>query len=171
MLRLESSDLGRVVLSTVIVVILVSLIAFAAPDSAPQRTVLRPATPLLVATGLGQGWGMFAPDPRHELLRMTADVHNADGSTYHFKLPFEGPFAAASDYRWRKWLEWAFLDEKPIIEGTAIYAAHRSAAAGHKPVSVTVTRSLARLRPPGQDGPLKWHTSRAEVHFKREIGP
>jgi hypothetical protein len=171
MARLESSDLGRVVLSAFIVVVLISLIAFAAPDSAPQRTVLRSATPLLAATGLGQGWGMFAPDPRHELLRMEADVHNADGSVYHFELPFEGPFAAASDYRWRKWLEWAFLDEAPIIQSTALYAAHRSAAAGHKPVSVTVVRSLARLHPPGEDGPLEWHTSRAVVRFTREIGP
>lgn len=171
MARLESSDLGRVVLSALIVVILVSLIAFAAPDSAPQRTVLRSATPLLAATGLGQGWGMFAPDPRHELLRLTADVHNADGSVYHFTLPFEGPFLAGSDYRWRKWLEWGFLDEAPIVEGTAIYAAHRSAAAGHKPVSVTVVRSLARLRPAGDDRPLAWHTERTQVRFKREIGP
>jgi hypothetical protein len=113
---------------------------------------------------------MFAPDPRHELLRMEAEVHNADGSTYRWKLPFQGPFAAARDYRWRKWLEWGFMNDATIIQGTAIYAAHRSAAAGHRPVRVTVIRRIARLRPPGDQGPLDWKTSRAEVRFKREIG-
>ena len=45
--RLENTDLGRVALSAFIVVVLISLIAFAAPDSAPQRTVLRPASPFI----------------------------------------------------------------------------------------------------------------------------
>jgi len=62
--RLESSDTGRVVLSALILVLLISLVAYAIPDSAPKRALLRPGLPLLSATGLGQGWGMFAPEPR-----------------------------------------------------------------------------------------------------------
>ena len=165
--RLESSDLGRACISAFLVVVLISLVAYAAPDSAPQRTLLRPATPLLVATGLGQGWGVFAPNPRRELIDVVAEVHNAGGRVDRWRFPLAGPFAANRDYRWRKLMEWNFMDPA-IIKLTALYAERQSHDAGRRPQRVVVLRRIARLGPPGDDRPPVWKTQRAELALSPE---
>jgi hypothetical protein len=159
--RLESSDTGRVVLSAVIVVLLVSLVAYATPDSAPKRAVLRAGMPLLSATGLGQGWGMFAPEPRREQIQMTVQVREADGRLVNWDMPSRGDlFGASSDYRWRKWLEWGFMPDVDVPAATAAYAVAQQQAAGLHPVRVTVIRRLAPLGPPGSDAPVRWRVAR-----------
>jgi hypothetical protein len=162
MQRLESSDLGRVVLSAVIVVLLICLVAYAIPDSAPKRALLRPALPLLAATGLGQGWGMFAPEPRREEIDVAVQVREADGRVVTWRMPSRSAlFGADSDYRWRKWLEWHFLPGVDAAPATAAYVVDQQRAAGLHPVRVTVIRRLARLAPPGRHAPLRWQVARS----------
>lgn len=164
--RLESSDLGRVVISAFILVLLICLIAFTGPDSAPKRTLLRPATPLLLATGLGQGWGVFAPDPRPYQLKLEVEVHNSDGSMDRWRLPFAGPLHANRDYRWRKWMEMNFQNQEGFTQATAVYAARQSAKAGRSPKRVVLIHRYAQLRDIGDDRPLDWKTVKTEFGFE-----
>jgi hypothetical protein len=161
--RLESSDLGRVVLSALIVVVLISVVAYAAPDSAPKRALLRPGLPLLAATGLGQGWGMFAPEPRQQDLEVTVRVREADGRLTTWTMPERGPLiGASSDYRWRKWLEFHFLGQEDIVQATVDYVVRQQRRAGLDPVRVTVLRRIANLPPVGSHAPLRWRTLRSQ---------
>jgi hypothetical protein len=161
--RVESSDIGRAVLSAFIVVLLISLVAYATPDSAPKRAVLRPGLPLLAATGLGQGWGMFAPEPRLQQIDMELRIRDADRRVTRWRIPTAGPLIGASyDYRWRKWLEWHFMPADQILQSTVDYVVRKQREAGRNPVSVTVLRRLAPLSPPGKDAPLRWRTFRNE---------
>jgi hypothetical protein len=161
MQRVESSDLGRVVLSAVIVVLLICLVAYAIPDSAPKRALLRPALPLLSATGLGQGWGMFAPEPRREEIDVAVQVREADGRLVTWRMPSRSSlFGADSDYRWRKWLEWHFMPGTDVVGATAAYVVAQQRAAGLHPVGVTVIRRLAHLPPPGSHAALHWEVAR-----------
>jgi hypothetical protein len=166
--RMESTDIGRTVLSAFIVVLLVSLVAYATPDSAPKRAILRPGLPLLAATGLGQGWGMFAPEPRLQKIDMELRIRDADGRVTRWKIPTKGPvIGASSDYRWRKWLEWHFMPQDSILEATVDYVVRRQRERGRHPVSVTALRRLAPLPPPGSDAPLRWQTFRNDFKVTR----
>jgi hypothetical protein len=165
--RLESSDLGRTVLGAFIIVLLISLVAYATPDSAPKRALLRPGLPLLSATGLGQGWGMFAPEPRQQQIDLRLSVRDADGRLSTWRIPARGALlGASSDYRWRKWLEWQFMPGADAVSPTVDYVVRRQRAAGRHPVRVTVVRRLAQLPPPGDDAPPRWRTIRSTFRVR-----
>ena len=153
---MESSDVGRAVISAFLIVTLLAIVAINIPDSKLRREVLRPGQTYLNATGLDQIWSVFAPDPRRTSVDMEARIRYADGTRGVWHLP-EGNDVTGEywDYRWRKWLENVILDARrhQLWRPAARFIAGRERASGRQPVRITLVRRWRDLRPPGVKGP------------------
>jgi hypothetical protein len=149
--RLETSAAGRAAISVFIAATVASVVAWNLPESELKRDALEVARPYVLATGLNQNWGVFAPDPRRQSLEVVADVRYADGARETLTLPRGGRVLGGYwDYRWRKWMEGARTDEHDDLwEPTAAWFARRAAADGRRPVSVTLVRRWRDNLPPG----------------------
>lgn len=158
---MEASDLGRVVISAVIVVALLVIVTANLPASWLQSKLTSVATPAINATGLVQVWGVFAPDPRREAVDIEARIRMADGSVRVWHDP--GASALLGDYwvyRWRKYMEWAIADSYRNIlwRPTAIWLTRRALQEGNHPVEVTLIRRWSVLYPPGSNPSRSpWH--------------
>ncbi|MGH3937051.1 MAG: hypothetical protein ACRDTG_00215 [Pseudonocardiaceae bacterium] len=94
-------------------------------------------------TGLEQGWGVFAPDPRVHTFEVYATVEFDDGSTARWQPPAGDPFLSAYRiYRWRKWVEYARSDdgEATLWLPTAVFIARQADGGGRRPVHVSLVR-------------------------------
>jgi hypothetical protein len=149
--RLESSRAGRAAISVFILVTLVSVVVWNLPPSAIKENALAVTGPYIRATGLNQNWGVFSPNPRRDSLFMFARVRYADGSEETLTTPRGGRLVGGYwDYRWRKWAEWATMDEhSQLWQPAAEWFARRARAQGREPVSVTLVRRWRGLLPPG----------------------
>ncbi len=149
--RLESSRAGRAAISVFIVVTIVSVAVWNLPPSAIKEDALAVTAPYIRATGLNQNWGVFSPNPRRHSLFLSARVRYADGSEEVLSPPRGGALVGGYwDYRWRKWAEWASMDENSELwRPTADWFAGRARAQGRDPVSVTLVRRWRDLLPPG----------------------
>lgn len=152
--RFESSDIGRSLISALIIVTLVSVIATQLPNSELKRVIVRADQHYINAIGLDQTWGVFAPDPRRSSLDLRATVRYADGSTGTWRLPRAEPFIGNYwDYRWRKWLENVVQESNrdELFEPTAAWIARQTSRDGQRPIRVTLIRRVQPLPPPGKD--------------------
>ena len=150
---LEESDLGRIVISALVIVALVAVIAANLPDSHLKRRLTDVADPAIDATGLVQVWGVFAPDPRRTIVAMEGRVRFADGSTETWREPTGSPFVDAySLAHWRKYVEFTIRDDYAGVlwEPTAAWIAKESARGGRSPVEVKPRPSLDRALPTGR---------------------
>jgi hypothetical protein len=158
--RLESSAVGRAVISAFAVVTVVALALWNLPDSEIKRKALTVVRPYVTALGLEQNWGVFAPDPRRESLELVARVEYADGTERTLEVPRGDPFVGEYwDYRWRKWYEWARADAyQNLWDPGARWFARVAADEGGTPVRVTLVRRWRESLPPGP-GPARseWH--------------
>ena len=120
------------------------------PDSELKRQVDRAGRPYLNAIGLDQGWGAFAPEPRRTSIDLVARIRYEDGTKRTWHYPRGGPvFAAYSDYRWRKWLEWMVVYEQPDLRNPlAVWLARRERAAGRRPLRVVLVARWRNIPPP-----------------------
>ena len=149
--RLESSSNGRAAISVFIAVTVASLVFWNLPDSEIRDRSMRVVRPYVLATGLSQNWGVFAPDPRRDVLELFARVRFADGSEETLGVPRGNRvFGSYWDYRWRKWAEWTRTDSRDFLwQPAAIWFARRARATGSEPVEVTLVRRWRELLPPG----------------------
>jgi hypothetical protein len=168
--RLESSRVGRRLISTVLVVIVAGILIANLPEGAVQRRLAKVTEPYMNATGLDQRWSMFAPYPRTEILYLEARVVHADGKVTMWHPPADGALLGAyRDYHWRKFVEHAVIrpgspDEWPQLwEPLARYIASQEADDGAPPVSVTLVKRNAFLLPP--DGSMPGRTPYKEQDF------
>ena len=153
--RLESSPAGRAVISVFVAATVLCLVLWNLPDdSALQRETSRIVRPYMLATGLSQNWGVFAPNPRRETLAFEARVTYADGTTETKTVPRGGLLVGSYwDYRWRKWYEYVRGDDyKGLWQPAAAWFAARAEDEGRQPVRVTLVRRWRASLPPG-DGP------------------
>lgn len=154
--RFEASVVGRSVISVFVVVAVFSIIVINLPGSSPIRTrLLKKAQPFLNATGLDQGWGVFAPDPRRAVYGLHAVVEYDDGSSATWRFPTGDDLIGGYwDYRWRKWMENVNDDGNgaTLRKPAALWAAKETAHKGAHPIRVQLFRSIATLRPPGEKG-------------------
>jgi hypothetical protein len=166
--RLEATDLGRVVISALIVVVITANL----PASWLQSKLTKVATPAINGTGLVQVWGVFAPDPRRESVDLEARVRMTDGSVQVWHDPAASKlFGDYSVYRWRKYMEWAVADAYMNIlwRPTTIWLARRAVQEGRHPVSVTLIRRWSRLYPPGSSpAQSRWHQS---AYYRLRVTP
>ena len=142
------------------------------PDSEIRRLAVRPARPYLDVTNLQQGWGVFAPDPRREVIQVEAWVTYEDGTSSVWRLPRNG--TAIGVYRLNRWRK---LVEDLIAPGeaglwrsfAAWIAREHASARSVLPVQVDLVRRVARLRPPGPGRSRESWTE--EIYFTLDVTP
>lgn len=171
--RLESSDLGRALISAFLIVTLVVIFASNLPrlhDSELKRQLSRIGTPYLQATGADQSWSVFAPNPVNENSDWRAEVTFADGSKANWRPPARDHFIGAfRNGRWSKWLEVVRKDVygPDVWEPTAKYVARLYSDRGRRPIAVRFFRAWQPLPPPGSGQPLPaW---REEAYYEYPV--
>jgi hypothetical protein len=149
--RVESSRIGRAAISGFVVLTLVAIAAINLPSSALRADLLVAGQPYLNAIGLDQGWALFAPDPRREVIGLKAVVRYEDGTSATWTIPNDDPVVGTyRDYRWRKWMENVIMDEnRGLWRPAALWAAREEARPDRREFDVTLVRLEASLRPPG----------------------
>jgi hypothetical protein len=145
----------RLGISALIVLTLLGMLASTAPRSLIKDGLLGLTRPYLLATGLDQAWGVFAPSPPRTTNDVVARVERADGTVGVYSLEGSAGIPEYWDYRWRKYGEQLWKKRPAERERVAFsrYVAQQDRAAGHEPVRVTLVR-LTRTNPaPGREGP------------------
>jgi hypothetical protein len=170
--RLESSVAGRAAISVFVSVTVICLALWNLPDdSALQQKSSRVVRPFMLATGLNQNWGVFAPNPRRETLDFVARLTYADGTTETVTVPRGGRLIGSYwDYRWRKWYEYVRSDDhEDLWAPAAAWFAGRARAEGKQPVKVVLVRRWQPTLPPGP-GPshASWHEF---AYYTYEVPP
>ena len=156
--RLESSVVGRLLISVGVVVTVLAVLVVDMPASQLRADLIGPAGWFVRVVGLDQDWGVFAP-PRTMSLFVEGRVDDADGTTSVWANPLRPGPGAYTDYRWHKYEEHLRLDaEQELWAPYARYLADRARAAGRTPVRVSLVRRWAQTLPPGP-GPDHglWH--------------
>lgn len=150
--RAESTTIGRLVISVLILATLLAVLVTNLPDSGLRRSLSRKTQPYLNAIGLDQNWGVFAPDPRRQVLGLEATITYRDGSSGTWAPPVRNDFIGAySDYRWQKFMENVVVQGGPgvLTEGTATWVARERR--DRRPIRVALDKRYAELPPPGPD--------------------
>ena len=146
--RLESSIVGRVLVSLFIVVILAAVVVWNLPPSSELgRQGQYRLNPVVNATGLDQTWAVFAPDPPRQEFELEARVAYDDGTERTWRVPRGDPVVGGyRDYRWLKWAEWITSGGHVVLwRPAAAWIAHQEQRAGRRPVSVTLVRKVFDL--------------------------
>jgi hypothetical protein len=150
--RFEGTRAGRYIITAFILVTLVSIAVTILPRSAGIHKKLVPATqPYLNAIGMDQNWGVFAPDPRREVLELRARLGYVNGQTRTWRPPESDPFIGAThEYRWRKLVEFVTSENyKFTWKPMAAFISRQSKLGGRRPVSVLLERRTREILPPG----------------------
>jgi hypothetical protein len=150
--RFERTSVGHILISVFLLMTMVTLVTANLPPSRLQDLLLSAEHPYLYGIALDQDWGVFAPDPRHETIDVTARVTFADGSQADWKVPRRNPVIGEYiDYRWLKWTEYVILpSQSQLWRPAALYVARRLASPAHRPTQVTLTNHWYDVMPPGQ---------------------
>jgi hypothetical protein len=146
---------GRIAISIFLIVTLITLLTANLPASYLQGKLLSADHWYLYGTGLDQGWGVFAPDPRRQTVGISAVVTFADGSQATWRPKRRDPVVGAYiDYRWIKWEEFAAsIANSNLWQPVAVFAARRLATPTRRPVSVTLRNHSKDLYAPGEPVP------------------
>ncbi|MFC5137930.1 hypothetical protein ACFPK1_06785 [Actinomycetospora rhizophila] len=141
----------RLAISAFIVLTLVAMLAGTAPKSALRDGLVDLAGPFMLATGLEQGWSVFAPSPPRTTNHVTARVDRADGTVGVYPLDGGDGITEYWDYRWRKYGEQLWKKKTAERERVAFagWIADEDRADGHQPVRVTLVRAAYVNPPPG----------------------
>lgn len=173
--RVETAPAGRAVISALLVFTLVAIAVTNLPQSHLRTSLQDKTQPYLNAIGLDQNWGVFAPDPRQQVLRLKARIAYPDGSIEEWAPPDRNPFTGAySDYRWRKFMENLITQDGGgvLASETAAWVARERRGRPERPTQVTILKSVADLPAPGQGAgrPLQFvETEVATVAITRAI--
>jgi hypothetical protein len=161
--RVERTSAGRAAISVFVVVTFAAVLISLLPGNAAiQQKLIGTTQPYINALGLDQNWGVFAPNPRQQVLELQAHVRYADGRVSTWHLPDGGPFIGATwDYRWRKLVEYVTAEDyQQYWRPVASFIAREERARGLRPAHVTLVRRTRQIRPPGQVPPFgAWQES------------
>lgn len=164
--RFERSLLGEALISGLVVVVILIGVVWNLPDSHIKRTMTSTLRPIAAATGLQQGWQMYAPEPISALETVEVRVTMADGTdrlwTWRRGDRLVGPFT---------WYHWQKLKEQTVREpntraGIAHWVVRELTTPAERPVRVQMILRNEVLPPPGQDGPK---TARAETLYDEHL--
>lgn len=144
----------RLGISVLIVLVLLGMLASTAPRSEIKNGLLDLTRPFLLATGLDQTWGVFAPSPPQMSNEVIARVDRADGTVGVYTLVGGDGVTEYWDYRWRKYGEQLWQEQSAEQERAAFarWFAQQDSAAGHEPSRVTLVR-VVRPNLPAGPGP------------------
>ena len=148
--KVESSAVGRALISLLVVGVVLVIAAVNLPDSRIRSSLMdRGAAAVLRATGLDQNWGVFS-DVRRTSVYVEGRVDYADGTNSVIQTPHGPGLSALADYRWHKYSEQLRLDDNSRLwKPYAALLAERARAEGREPVRVTLVRRFANTLPPG----------------------
>lgn len=168
----EKDQIGRAVITGVIIFILASLVAANIPQTSYlQRKLNSIVRPVRDSVGLDQTWSVFAPEPRRQSFALDAQIKYTDGTAETWTVPTGDPFIAEyRTYHWQKWSEYARADDTQLLwEPLAVWLARTHNNPTRHPVSVTLTRRWYDLNPPGSHpsrGPWNEYT-----YFSIDVTP
>lgn len=158
---LERTVWGRTLISVFIVATVSTIILTNLPDSALEDATAAIVDPYVNATGLGQNWGVFSPNPRRISIDLHARITYTDGVQETWELPDPGPgLGTYRRYRWRKWADRVRLDanEGALWSPTARWLARIHERSGRDVARVELIRLWYDIPPPGsRDDPDEWN--------------
>lgn len=114
--------------------------------------------PYMFATGLFQGWDMFAPDPLRLNIRVDAEITYRDGSVRAWQYPRMDKLGFVDRYfkeRYRKYAtEYLRVDEYAALrpDSARLLARVNNDQPSNPPVTVTLFRSWSEIQPAHPDG-------------------
>ncbi len=169
--RFESDWVGQSLITGLILFILGALVFWNLPDSAITKFGVNRVSPAVLALGLDQRWGVFAPNPRSQVWDLQARIEYADGRVATWKFPaLSDPILSEFRiYHWQKWTEVARSDDyKALAASTAMWVARTHLRYG-APARVLLIRRWYDLRPPGR-GPSRgpWEQ---ETYYTLDVTP
>lgn len=151
--RVEGTIGGRVAISVFIAVTLIAVGVINLPESSLRRSLSTKTQPYLNALGLDQAWGVFAPDPRRNSIRLEVRLTYTDGETQTWSAPVRDDLVGTySDYRWRKFEENLINEgsgEGGSAERLGRWVVRERRERSELPNSVAVVSASAQLPPPG----------------------
>ena len=148
--RFENSRGGRAVVNAGLIITLAAILIAVLPASTIKTRLLPVARPYLTALGVGEDWGVFAPNPRAQVIYAGGVIKYWDRSESVWTFPVRPGIMAYSDYRWQKYEEHVRLDAyKSLWKPFATYLVTHHAVPGKTPVEVALARRWADIRPPG----------------------
>jgi hypothetical protein len=154
--HLRKGNVRRALISAGLIVTLAAMFAAVMPASVIKTRLMVPAQPYLNVLGLGEDWGVFAPNPRQEVIYATGILAYSDGTRSEWSFPVRPGIMAYSDYRWQKFEEHVRLDNfKGLWRPFSEYLATHEATPGKKVVQVGLVRRWAEINPPGVSPSLK----------------
>ncbi len=157
--RAERTLLGQGVISVVVLVILLTAVIWCLPDSVLKRRLQPVVTPVAMAAGLDQYWGVFAPNPPRQVDTVDVEVTLAGGRQVVWNIPRGDPVVGQySWYHWQKIKE--NLVRFPGIRADFCRWVARQVAGPHgQATHVRMVLHSATLPPPGTAVPSKTSTS------------
>ena len=145
-----SRRVREVGISALVIAILVISVLSAVPGSAIKAGVAPVLVPVARATGLDQGWGMFAPNPPRANSKIEVHVIMADGSDRVW-LPFDDP--SMRQMQWRKFKE-EIVNGKTYRPALALYAIRQMTKDGNRAARVIMIAEIESIPLPGQGVPV-----------------
>lgn len=142
----RASEIG---VSVLIVVLLVVAVVGSIPKSTIKTTAGKITTPVALATGLDQGWGVFAPNPPRIITELEVHVIMSDGEDKVWHLNAD---RSLPEYRWRKMKE-GVIKYEALRPAFAKWVVREVSDDGDKPVRVLVVLQSETLPLPGKGEP------------------
>ena len=128
------------------------------------RIVSRMVSPYAWRVGLFQSWDMFAPNPTHVNVFVTAEITCSDGQVRVWNFPQMQELGYSERYfkeRYRKYsTEYLRVDSHSVLwPDAARYIARLHRNPGNPPTAVRLIRHWSEMNPPGPGGryrPSPW---------------
>jgi hypothetical protein len=148
--RFEASAAGRAVISGVVLVIVLIGAVWNLPDSPIKRMLSPVAKPVAVATGLDQGWAMYAPNPSRRVDTVEVQVAMADGENRIWTM--QPGARGISEFGWDRWMvmRYSAVLDANVRPDLARWVARQVTGPGERAVSVTVILRTQTLQSPDE---------------------
>lgn len=143
------SRLSEIGISVLIIVMLVVAVVGSIPKSTIKATAGQFTTPVALATGLDQGWGVFAPNPPRVTTELEVHVIMRGGEDRVWRLNAD---RTLPEYRWRK-LKEGVVKYKALRPAFAKWVVREVSHDGETPVRVLVVLQTETLPLPGRGEP------------------
>lgn len=167
--RFEESQLGKSVISVLLVVAFIVVVVWNLPDSPIKRVIQPVMAPVAVPTGLDQGWAMYAePTKRADMIEV--HVKMADG---RIKTWTSQPGQPGIGW-WDRWLEvryYSVLDAN-LRPQLAHWVVRQVTEPGERPVAVDMILHTQTLQAPAdREGDSGTHRPAAtKLIYQEQLG-
>jgi hypothetical protein len=165
--------MGRIAISAFLAAVIALILISNIPLGTARVVANRPINPVLEATGLGQGWYLFAPNPARRTTRLAAVVRFADGSSTTWTPPTSNRFLGAyRDYRWRG------LDGAAQLHAAGAFwpelarwlIAQHQKPGGPRITQVVFFRGIAETPRPGSTDEARWVVEKLSTFEPTDAG-